>query len=145
MIDEVASPPLQDPRWQLLAECSATGEPGSEQRLAESIAIAMQVLGLEPSQERRIQQAVQEAVDKAVERRDLEKQNLPISIRVWISGVATRSPHRAPIGAKRHRQRARLGWGFFLVEKRWDALQATGRETPSIIELFLYQERNRPP
>jgi hypothetical protein len=143
-IDKGDSHILQDPGWRLLAEFAASDEPGSEQRLAEPVASAVQELGLQPAQVHRIRQAVQEAVDKAVQHRNPEKQNPPIFIRVWISGVSTPNARKSTSGARRDDEKARLAWGFFMVEKRHDAAQATGVAKPSVIELFLYQERFRP-
>jgi hypothetical protein len=141
VLDESASHPLQDPKWQLLAEFSATGEPGSEKLLAEQVTGAVQELGLQPAQVKRIRQAIQETLRKATQRGNPDSPDLPINIRIWVSGVHVRDTSQASVEAQQGGPQEYCSWGFFMIEKRGKDPQAPNVAPRHVIELFLYQER----
>lgn len=83
---------------------------------------AIQELGLQPLQLQRIQEALQQALARAVQS-DEEAALGRTQVRVWV--VCTYASCR--------------GWGFFLVEKDSDG-RSRDRHAGHLVELFLYQE-----
>jgi hypothetical protein len=135
---------LRSPAWQLLAASAPPARPGGERLAAKWVAGAVQELGLGRAQMGRIREAVTEGLRKVIDLADQDQHNLPVLIRIWISA-------RYPEDLSMSRQETETGdrwgtssWGFFLIQKQEDDPQAPAGELRHVIELFLYQERERP-
>jgi hypothetical protein len=137
-----ALPNSQDPAWELLAEFDASEEPNRKQQLAEWVAAAVQELGLLPAQVKRIGQAVQETVRKTTPSGKQDWSNLPVHIRIWVSGTREENPSRTSPEMEQADQRERRSWGFFIVEKGTSDTQAANVGPYHVMELYLYEEQS---
>jgi anti-sigma regulatory factor (Ser/Thr protein kinase) len=102
---------------------------------------AVQELGLPPPQMERIEKAVMEALRKATKRGHQDQHDLPVTVRIWISGAYTDDPSPSNSEAQQSDRRECRGWGFFLIQKQEDGPQVSAGDSHHVIELFLYQER----
>jgi hypothetical protein len=127
----------QEPAWQLLTEFSASVELDSKDQFAEQVAGAVRELGLQSIQIERIHQAVLGALRKAAKRESQDLRGSPPLIRIWISYAHTGARSRSNVVVERR------GWGFFMIEKQELDPRASGAAAQSVIELCLYQERDR--
>jgi hypothetical protein len=122
MTDISASSIKGMPGWQLLAEFTVAGVPGSNRQRLNQVMDALQGVNLQPVQLEGIQRAFVQAVAKAScceEPAAIYR----LRIRIWVLGACA-SSH---------------GWGFFVVEKG-DNPQRVRTDTDHLVELFLYQE-----
>jgi len=135
---------LHSAAWQLLAALAPPTEPGGEHLAAEWVAVAVQELGLGPAQMGRIREAVTEGLRKVIDRANQDQHNLPVPIRIWISAPYPEDPSPSGQETEPGDRWGSSGWGFFLIQKQEDDPQAPAGELRHVIELFLYQERERP-
>jgi hypothetical protein len=132
----------QGSAWQLLLEFLTPGGVAGQDTAVKLIAEAVAELEVQPAQRSRIEGAVVEALQKAVQR-DLRDQHAsPASIRVWISDLHP-AQARSNVGAPSPGALARRGWGFFLLERQEDDSRTKGVQSQRLIELYLYQETPR--
>jgi hypothetical protein len=135
--------PIQHPGWQLLAEFSVSAKAGYKRPEAERAIETMQDLGLQSAQTERIRGAITEALEKATQLGDQGQRHVTALVRIWIPDARIGGHSRSNTDGASHTRRERRGWGFFLVEKDTDNLQASGVEALHTVEVFLYQEGPR--
>jgi hypothetical protein len=129
--------------WPLLAEFAAPGEPDDHQHLTERVTGIVQELGLQPAGVERIQKAVVEALRRVARRGNQDQHSLPLRVRIWISDPHTKDLLPSSSGVHQSDPQERRGWGFFLIERQIDDAQASAGQSHHVIELYLYQERER--
>jgi len=135
---------IHSPAWQLLAAFAQPTRPGGEQLAAKWVAGAVQELGPGPAQMGRILEAVTEGLHKVIDRANQDQHNLPVLIRIWISAPYLEDLSLSGQETEAGDRWGASGWGFFLIQKQEDDPQALAGELRHVIELFLYQERDRP-
>lgn len=149
-------PSASDYTWQTVAEISLSCGPGDQDLAAEgaaAVAESVRALNLPPLRLERLKMAVVEATLDVVERGLRRLPALPLTIRVLVArevfpagGADGRVGERGPLaGASAPPIEAAAspsarGWGFFLVEKKADALIGSAFPDRHTIELFLYPE-----
>ena len=143
MTKQGASHTTRDLAWKLLAEFAPPDEPGSQNPLAERVAGVVQELGLQPAQVEHIQEAVAEAVREATQRGQQDQNRWPAAVQIWISNASTDDRAVASSKTQRDGQREHRGWGFFMIQKHVPDLRTSAVASQQLIELFLYQERER--
>jgi anti-sigma regulatory factor (Ser/Thr protein kinase) len=136
--------------WRTLVELDLSGEPGSEQLVAEHVAEAMRSLDWSAAHMERLRLALIRALVNAIERsRVVDSEGAPV-IRVLLpegslpehladqAWVESTPPPSGKAQIQQSRQAPIHGWGFFLIER---TVQGPGcREMQHFIELFLYPE-----
>jgi anti-sigma regulatory factor (Ser/Thr protein kinase) len=139
--------------WQTLAEFDLSGEPGSEDRLAERIAEAVRGLEWPAAHLKRLKLVLVRTLANAIEHSRAHDSKATPIIRVLIPrnsrlargtdqarAESTQLPATAR-PAQPSRQTPSRGWGFFLIEK---TVQSPGRhEVRHLIELYLYPEGDK--
>jgi len=133
----------QGSAWQLLLQFIPPAGPASEHQSVQRVTEAVQELGLPPPQMERIRRAVMEALRKATRRGHQGQPDLPVTVRIWISGAHTDDPSAPNPEAQQSGRRECRGWGFFLIQKQEDGPQASAGGAHQVIELYLYQEQWR--
>jgi len=130
----------QESEWQLLLQfippAGPTGEPQSVQRITG----AMRELGLQPAEVKRIRKAVVETLREATKRGGQEQYDLAVLIRVWISRADARNRWRSSPDAEPGARPGYCAYGFFIIQRQEDDLQASAGKPHHVIELYLYQE-----
>jgi hypothetical protein len=88
----------------------------------------------------RIRQAIAEALESAAPQGEHDRDNLAVSIRIWVPGAYTPDRSRSGLDALQGDPQEHRGWGFFLVRRNGDGSQASDVESQRAIELYLYHE-----
>lgn len=130
------SPTGSNVEWQLVAEFSAGGEPGSENQSVESVLRAARALGLPLTKVAHIHESLMASLEDA-KKSAWHGQDLRRCFRIWRLEPVSKQP-QSTASEKPHRLKyERNSWGFFL----------TTRRTPSpvsgecwLMELFFFQE-----
>jgi hypothetical protein len=130
----------QESEWQLLLQfippAGPAGEPQSVQRITE----AMRELGLQPAEVKRIRKAVVETLREATRRGGQEQHDLAVLIQIWISRANAKDHWRSSPDAEPGDQSGYCAYGFFIIQRQEDDLQASAGNPHHVIELYLYQE-----
>ena len=92
----------------------------------------------------RIREAVTEGLPKVINRANQDQHNLPVLIRIWVSALYPEDLSLSGQETEPGDRWGSSGWGFFLIQKQEVDPQAPAGELHHVIELFLYQERERP-
>lgn len=135
----------------LLAEFTFPSEAGNERVAMESVAGAVQALGLSSRTLSRLATAVGEAAMNAIEHGNQNRADVPFRIRVLASAADLRvqiadlggdlplpEPEAPDLAAKlAGRQRAR-GWGLFLIKTMVDEIHVTRDGAVRIVELMFH-------
>jgi hypothetical protein len=145
-----ARQPAQGHTWQTLVELDLSGEPGSEQLVADHVAEAVRSLDWSAAHLERLKLVLIRAALYTIARsRACDAEATPV-IRVLIpqgslpehAADQSRVESTQPLAGKRQTQHSSQatarGWGFFLIEKTVQG--PDGREVQHIVELHLYQE-----
>jgi len=139
----------QDQPWHALIEFSVSRQPGDESLAAEQVAQAVHRLNLPAAHLDQLKLAVDRATLNAIERNHPPGPKTPLYVRVliperaWVTDIAgpVQSGLIVPPASETETpqlgQPPSRGWGFFLIEKTW---QAAGGQAYRLIELFLYLE-----
>ena len=110
--------------WLLLGEFKINNVDDEDQHLTRQISEIFRGLNIQPSQLRRILDALMEVIQKASLLREHGQDNSPILLRIWADKDCF----------------CDRGWGFFVVEQPHSYSQNMVRLTMYLVELFLYQE-----
>lgn len=126
---------------QLLLQFVLSDGSASEHQSVKRVIEAVRELGLHPTEVERITKAVMEALQKATRPKSQVQHNVPVTIRVWISGAdAKNRQHSRPDLEPGDRQEC-CGWGFFLIQREEDHPQVSTGGSHHVVELYLYQAR----
>ena len=136
-----------------LTEFELASEPGNERIAIERVAAAVGGLDLPAARLDRLKTAVGEAVMNAIEHGNLNRPELPVGVRVAVSGaelsvrVTDQGGDRPVLQAERPDLEAKLageqsprGWGLFLIESMVDELRTSADERQHTIELIVRLE-----
>ena len=148
------APDHQTPAATALTEFEVAREPGNERIAIERVAAAVGDLGLPAARLERLKTAVGEAVMNAIEHGNRNRSELPVGVRVAVSGtelsvrVTDQGDDRPVLQAERPDLEAKLageqsprGWGLFLIESMVDELRTSVDEQRHTIELIVHLER----
>src|SRR5689334_19019777 len=127
----------QEPTWQMLTEFDMPHErdgAGATQTL-DHVTQVVRPLQLPQARLERMECALNEAVQNAVERVDATRCRSRVSVRVLLSNL---KPAVIGDGVKPPADGAH-GWGFFLIEKTAGGCPS-GDDVHYMIELYLYHE-----
>ena len=130
----------QGPEWQLLLQFIPPAGPVDEPQSVQRITEAMRELGLQPAEVERIRKAVVETLRETTRRGGQEQHHLAVLIRVWISRADARNRRRSSPNAEPGDQPGSCAYGFFMIQRQEDDLQASAGNSHQVIELYLYQE-----
>ncbi len=146
---------LPESEWNTLAEFRLPSVEGNERRAVELLVEAVARLNIPPDRLERLKTAVAEATMNATEHGNRYRPDLPVSIRVMVSGhgMAVQitdfgeggpidRPERPDIEAKLSGAQSTRGWGFFLIEKMVDEVRINEDDAHHTILLYLYLEGN---
>jgi anti-sigma regulatory factor (Ser/Thr protein kinase) len=147
------APDHQTPAATALTEFELASEPGNERIAIERVAAAVGDLGLPAARLERLKTAVGEAVMNAIEHGNRNRPELPVGVRVAVSGtelsvrVTDQGDDRPVLQAERPDLEAKLageqsprGWGLFLIESMVDELRTSADERQHAVELIVRLE-----
>jgi serine phosphatase RsbU (regulator of sigma subunit)/anti-sigma regulatory factor (Ser/Thr protein kinase) len=136
-----------------LTEFELASEPGNERIAIERVVAAVGDLGLPAARLDRLKTAVGEAVMNAIEHGNRNRPELPVVVRVAVSGaelsvrVTDQGDDRPVLQAERPDLEAKLageqsprGWGLFLIESMVDELRTSADEQKHAVELIVRLE-----
>ena len=136
-----------------LTEFELASEPGNERIAIERVAAAVGDLDLPAARLERLKTAVGEAVMNAIEHGNRNRPELPVGVRVAVSGAELSvrvtdqggdrpvlQPERPDLEAKLAGEQSPRGWGLFLIESMVDELRTSADERHSAIELIVRLE-----
>jgi hypothetical protein len=126
--------------WQLLLQFILPTGPAGEPQCVQRIAEAVRDLGLQPAEVERIGKAVAETLREATRRGGQEQYDLPALIRVWTSRADARDCRRSSPDAEPGDRPGSCAYGFFMIQRQEDDLQAPAGNPHRVIELYLYWE-----
>jgi len=135
--------------WKILLELPLPKESGNACWAVDQVAEAMQPLNWPATHLEQLKLSLVKTTWNVMERSRVYCPGASLLIRLLIpeddgmtqeAGQANNEPcqHRASEGAD---QKSSRGWGFFLIQKQEDDLQASVEGSQYMIEVFLYQER----
>lgn len=146
---------LPESEWRTLAEFRLPSVEGNERKAVELLAKAVERLNIPADRLERLKTAVAEATMNATEHGNRYRPDLPVSIRVMVSGQSMavqitdygeggpmEHPDRPDIEAKLSGAQSTRGWGFFLIEKMVDEVKINEDHAHHTILLYLYLEGN---
>jgi serine phosphatase RsbU (regulator of sigma subunit)/anti-sigma regulatory factor (Ser/Thr protein kinase) len=121
-----------------LAEFELASEPGNERIAIQRVAAAVGDLHLPPARLERLKTAVGEAVMNAIEHGNRNRPELPVGVRVAVSGAELSvrvtdqggggpvlQAERPDLEAKLAGEQSPRGWGLFLIESMVDELRTS--------------------
>jgi serine phosphatase RsbU (regulator of sigma subunit)/anti-sigma regulatory factor (Ser/Thr protein kinase) len=136
-----------------LTEFELASEPGNERIAIERVATAVGDLDLPAARLERLKTAVGEAVMNAIEHGNRNRPELPVGVRVAVSGAELSvrvtdqggdrpvlQPERPDLEAKLAGEQSPRGWGLFLIESMVDELRTSADERQSAVELIVRLE-----
>lgn len=146
---------LPESEWRTLAEFRLPSVEGNERKAVELLADAVERLNIPADRLERLKTAVAEATMNATEHGNRYRPDLPVSIRVMVSGQSMavqitdygeggpmERPDQPDIEAKLSGAQSTRGWGFFLIEKMVDEVKINEDHAHHTILLYLYLEGN---
>ncbi len=139
--------------WKTLAEYRLPSVAGNERQAVKLLEEAVSRLNIPADRLERLKTAVAEATMNATEHGNRYQADLPVAIRVLVSGQSmaveiTDFGQGGPIGpaeqpdieAKLRGAQTTRGWGFFLIQKMVDSVQVDEDDAHHTILLYLYLE-----
>jgi serine phosphatase RsbU (regulator of sigma subunit)/anti-sigma regulatory factor (Ser/Thr protein kinase) len=137
-----------------VTEFELASEPGNERIAIERVTTAVGDLGLPRARLDRLATAVGEAVMNAIEHGNRNRPELPVGVRVAVSGAELSvqvtdqggdrpipQAERPDLEAKLAGEQSPRGWGLFLIESMVDELRTSGDEHQHTIELIVRLQR----
>jgi serine phosphatase RsbU (regulator of sigma subunit)/anti-sigma regulatory factor (Ser/Thr protein kinase) len=137
-----------------VTEFELASEPGNERIAIERVTAAVGDLGLPPARLDRLATAVGEAVMNAIEHGNHNQPELPVGVRVAVSGAELSvrvtdqggdrpipQVERPDLEAKLAGEQSPRGWGLFLIESMVDELRTSGDERQHSVELIVRLEK----
>jgi anti-sigma regulatory factor (Ser/Thr protein kinase) len=141
-----------DGPWRVVATWTLPSAPGTERRVVEQVAAAVQDLALPAARLERLKTAVGEAVANAIEHGNQNRPELPVTLTVRVSPTALcvrvtdqgGRPLPAPVvpdlEAKLAGEQTPRGWGLFLIKNLVDEVHDHCSGTEHTIDLILYRQ-----
>ena len=136
-----------------LTEFELASEPGNERIAIERVAAAVGDLDLPAARLERLKTAVGEAVMNAIEHGNRNRPELPVGVRVAVSGAELSvrvtdqggdrpvlQPERPDLEAKLAGEQSPRGWGLFLIESMVDELRTSADERQHAVEQIVRLE-----
>jgi serine phosphatase RsbU (regulator of sigma subunit)/anti-sigma regulatory factor (Ser/Thr protein kinase) len=143
-----------DPAAGTVTEFELASEPGNERIAIERVTAAVGDLHLPRARVDRLGTAVGEAVMNAIEHGNHNRPELPVGVRVAVSGAELSvritdqggdrpipQAERPDLEAKLSGEQSPRGWGLFLIESMVDELRTSVDEQRHIIELIVHLEK----
>jgi serine phosphatase RsbU (regulator of sigma subunit)/anti-sigma regulatory factor (Ser/Thr protein kinase) len=141
-----------DGPWCTVATWTLPSAPGTERRVVEQVAAAVQDLALPAARLERLKTAVGEAVANAIEHGNQNRPELPVTLTVRVSPTALcvrvtdqgGRPLPASVvpdlEAKLAGEQTPRGWGLFLIKNLVDEVHDHSSGTEHTIDLILYRQ-----
>jgi anti-sigma regulatory factor (Ser/Thr protein kinase) len=146
---------MPDLGWQTFTQMTLLCLPGDLQPAEDGISVItrrIHGLSVPASRLERIRTALAEACRNILRQAARNEPQLPVCIRVFVSGWAPAKANRgySDLGARQENGPASIkagpsgDWGFFLVEKAVDPAWSSQEDAHHSIDLFLYREGEAP-
>ena len=153
MREEPISSSPNDESWKPVVEFELASKQGNERRAVQTVAEAVEQLGLSSGRLEKLKTAVAEATMNAMEHGNKYREDVPVAIKVWRSsdslvvritdqggGLPIPDVQTPDLEAKLAGQQSPRGWGLFLIENMVDEMNVSSDDVHHTIELVMHLE-----